>query len=239
MWINFSIYSFITNVYSKNLNVLFGASEVEYLGHLVGKACVRVDPKNMEVMQNWPLPNTLKSLCGFLGLTGYYRKFFKNYGNIVAPLTTLLKKNARSWTPVEDQSFQSLKEAMCNTPVLALLDFTKTFILECDASWRGIVAVFMQDGWSLAFTIKSLLERHLGQSIYEKQMMVILHAVDLWLPCLLWKAYKLKRTIKTSSTSRNNKLHPRSNKNGWLGCLDMITRSFTKREKKCSGWWSF
>jgi hypothetical protein len=56
------------------------------LGHLVGKDGVRVDPKKIEAMQDWPHPKTLKSLCGFLGLTGYYRKFVKNYGKIAAPL---------------------------------------------------------------------------------------------------------------------------------------------------------
>ena len=63
----------------------FGALEVEYLGHLVGKSGVKVDPKKIEAMQYWPHPKTLKRLCGFLGLTSYYRKFVKNYGKIVYP----------------------------------------------------------------------------------------------------------------------------------------------------------
>jgi hypothetical protein len=133
-------------LFLKQSKCAFGISEVEYLGHIVGKDGVRVDPKKIEAMQNWPRPKTLKSMCGFLGLTGYYRKFVQNYGKITAPLTTLLKKNAFSWTPTADQSFQALKEAMCTTPVLALPDFTKTFVLECDASGRGIRAVLMQDG---------------------------------------------------------------------------------------------
>jgi hypothetical protein len=57
-----------------------------------------VDPKNIEAMQDWPCLKTLKSLHGFLGLTGYYRKFVKNYKNIVAPLTVLLKNNSFAWT---------------------------------------------------------------------------------------------------------------------------------------------
>jgi hypothetical protein len=65
----------------------FGGSEVEYLGHLVGKDGVKVDLRKIEAMQHWPHPKTLKILCGFWGLTGYYRKFVKNYGNIATPLT--------------------------------------------------------------------------------------------------------------------------------------------------------
>jgi hypothetical protein len=201
-------------LFLKQSKCAFGISEVEYLGHIVGKDGVRVDPKKIEAMQNWPHPKTLKSMHGFLGLMGYYHKFVQNYGKIVAPLTTLLKNNAFSWTPTTDQSFQALKEAMCTTPVLALPDFTKTFVLECDASGRGIRVVLMQDGRPLAFTNKQLSERHLGQSIYEKEMLAILHAVDLWHPYLLGQCFQIKMIIKASSTSWNNEFHPQSNKNG-------------------------
>jgi hypothetical protein len=79
-------------LFLKQSKCAFGASEVEYLGHLVGKNRVRVDPKKIEPMQGWMHPKTLKILRGFLGLTGYYLKFVKNYGKIVAPLTALLKR---------------------------------------------------------------------------------------------------------------------------------------------------
>jgi hypothetical protein len=94
-------------------------------------------------MQDLPHPKTLKSLCGFLGLTFYYRKFVKNYENIVTPLIALLKNNSFTWTPTATQNFQNLKMAMCTTPVLALLDFAKTFVLECDALGKGIGDVLM------------------------------------------------------------------------------------------------
>jgi hypothetical protein len=151
-------------LFLKQSKCAFGASEVEYLGHLVGKDGVRVDLKKIEAMQDWPHPKTLKILRGFLGLTGYYRKFVKNYGKIAAPLTALLKKNSFTWTPAVAQAFQTLKMAMCTTLVLALPDFTKTFVLECDASGKGIGVVLMQEGRPLAFTSKQLSERNLGQT---------------------------------------------------------------------------
>jgi hypothetical protein len=120
-------------LFLKQTKCVFGASEVEYLGHLVGKDGVRVDPTKIEAMQDWPQQKTLKSLRRFLGLTGYYHKFFKNYGKIAEPLTALLKKNSFTWTLAAAQAFQTLNMAMCTTRFLALSDFTKTFVLECDA----------------------------------------------------------------------------------------------------------
>jgi hypothetical protein len=113
-----------------------------------------VDPKQIKSMQDWPHPKTLKSLCGFLGLTGYYRKFVWNYGNISSLLTSLLKNNAFTWTLATDHSFQALKHVMCLTPVLTLPNFTNTFVLECDASGKGIGVVLMQYGIPLTFTSK-------------------------------------------------------------------------------------
>jgi hypothetical protein len=179
-------------LFLKQSKCAFGASEVEYLGHLVGKDGIRVDPKMIEAMQDWPHPKTLKSLRGFWGLTGYYRKFVKNYGKIATPLTALLKKNSFTWTPAATQDFQTLKTTMCTTPVLALPDFTKTFVLECDASGKGISVVLMQEGRPLAFTSKQLSEKNLGKPIYEKEMLAILHVIELWRPYLLGQRFQIK-----------------------------------------------
>jgi hypothetical protein len=201
-------------IFLKQSKCAFGASKVEYLGHLVGKDGIRVDPKKIEAMQDWPHPKTLKRLHGFLGLTGYYRKFVKNYGKIAAPLMSLLKNNSFTWTPVAAQAFQTLKMTMCTTPVLALPEFTKTFVLECDALGKGIDVVLMQEGRPLAFTSKQLSEKNMGKPIYEKEMLAILHAVELWHPYLLGQRFQIKTDHQSLKYFLEQRISSRNNKNG-------------------------
>jgi hypothetical protein len=110
----------------------------------------------------------LKNIRGFLGLTGYYRKFVRHYGRIATPLMTLTKKDAFSWTLEATKSFEKLKEVMCKAPVLTTPDFTKIFIVECDASGNGIGAVLMQEGRPLTFESQPLKGKDLHKPIYEK-----------------------------------------------------------------------
>ena len=114
---------------------------MEYLGHIVSHEGVKVDTRKIKTIKEWKIPTSIKQLRGFLGLT----EFVKNYGRLAAPLTTLLKKYAFSWNPEAKKAFEHLKEAMCQATVLATRDFTKTFIVECDASGNGIGVVLMQD----------------------------------------------------------------------------------------------
>lgn len=103
---------------------MFGATKIEYLGHLISRDGVSTDNSKIEAVLQWPSPRNVKQLRGFLGLTGYYRRFDKGYGILVKPLTSLLQKDKFEWSDVAEQAFNNLKLAMTSTLVLALPDFT-------------------------------------------------------------------------------------------------------------------
>lgn len=100
---------------------------------------VATDPEKIRAVQQWPRPQSVKDLHSFLGLAGYYRRFVQHFDIIARPLTDLLKKGVCfSWTEAHSLSFDALKAALSSAPVLALLDFSKPFCVETDASGIGM-----------------------------------------------------------------------------------------------------
>lgn len=148
-------------------------------------------------MLNKPLPSSLKALQGFLGLTGYYRKSVHHYGAIAAPLTYMLKKNPFQWSEEPMKAFHNLKRAMTEAPVLALPDFFKPFIIECDAYGRGIRAVLMQEGRPIAHLSQALKGKTMNLSTYEKELLALVLLVQKWRPYLLGHRF-LVRTDQQS-----------------------------------------
>ncbi|GKC86554.1 hypothetical protein Tco_1147203 [Tanacetum coccineum] len=100
-------------LYAKLSKYVFDITQVEYLGHIISNAWVATNPNKIKVVLEYSIPTSMKQLRGFLGLTGYYRKFVKGYAAIAQSLTGLLKKSAFKWTEQATLAFKEL-QLWCN-----------------------------------------------------------------------------------------------------------------------------
>ena len=145
---------------------------------------------------------------GFLGLTGYYRKFIARYGLISKPLTNLLKIGVQfHWTSTEQQAFTALKQARISAPVLALPEFSKQFSIETDACDIGVGAVLMQEGHPLAYVSKALGPRNQTLSVYEKEYLAILLAVEHWRQYLQLAPFVIRTDQRSLACLSEQRLH--------------------------------
>ena len=125
-------------------------SSVKYLGHVVSTDGISTDPDKISAVKNWPVPKSKRDVRGFLGLTGYYRRFVRNYSKIAAPLFALTggKRGSKDppfeWSPECQASFETLVEKLTSAPILAYADYEQPFIMQTDASREGLGAVLAQ-----------------------------------------------------------------------------------------------
>jgi hypothetical protein len=191
----------------KRSKCAFGKTELSYLGHIISQQGVAADPSKTEAMQKWPTPSSVSELRGFLGLTGYYRRFVKNYGIIAKPLTTLLQQKFFRWTAEAETAFSTLKQAMVTTPVLALPHFSEPFEVETDACAVGIGAVLMQNHRPVAYLSKALSTKNQLLSIYEKEFLALLLAVSKWRQYLQHTEFTIKTDHQALSFLEEQTLH--------------------------------
>ncbi|ETW93809.1 MAG: hypothetical protein ETSY2_50775 [Candidatus Entotheonella gemina] len=151
-------------------------------------------------MKDFPTPATKRQVRAFLGLTGYYRKFIADYAELAVELTDLTKKDAPSrvrWTAACEKAFQALKDKLCSAPVLRSPNFDKQFILQTDASDRGVGAVLSQyddDGtdYPVAFFSRKLLPREVRYSTIEKECLAIKVATHAFRVYLLGRKFTIQ-----------------------------------------------
>jgi hypothetical protein len=147
---------------------------IKFLGHVIDRTGVRTDPDKIKGIQEFPKPQTLTQVRGFIGRASYYRKFIPYFSEVAEPLSRLTKKNVRfNWGQEQEQAFNQLKQLLSSQPVLTHFHGSKPLEVRCDASVIGIGAelVQLEDlGWKLVANASRLLpdaERAYGTSECE------------------------------------------------------------------------
>ncbi|CAI7810412.1 unnamed protein product [Closterium sp. NIES-53] len=163
----------------------FTLKKVQFLGHMVSAEGVHVDPRKIEAVKKWKVPENMKELQQFLGFTNHYNRFVPQYAKIEAPLTDLLKKDAPfKWDTPHQQAMEQLQTALTTAPVLILPDPEKDYVVEADASDQAVGAVLMQDHGSglqpIAYLSKKLHGAELNYPIHDKEALAIVVAFKAW-----------------------------------------------------------
>ena len=151
------------------------------MGHTICKEGIKVDPKKVEVVVQWPRLTNVTEIRSFLGLVGYYRKFIKDFSKIATPLTRLTRKQEKFiWNEACEQSFQKLKECLTSALVLALLEDIGLFTVYCDASRIGLGCVLMQNGRVIAYASRKLRKHEENCSTYDLELATVIFALKIW-----------------------------------------------------------
>jgi hypothetical protein len=153
---------------------------VAYLGHVISSNDVSMDQLKVQSILNWPLPQTVKAVCAFLGLVGYYRWFIKNYGMITDPPTKILCKDGFRWSTEAEEAFYVLQCALTMVPILQLPAFDTPFVVKCDALGCNISAVLHQIGGPMAFFSRQLVPRHSKLATYERELIGVVQVMRHW-----------------------------------------------------------
>ena len=192
----------------------FGMKECVYFDHIVGNGQVKPEESKVEDLRNFPLPKTKRKVRAFSGLSGYYRKFIPHYATVAALLTDLTRRNSPTrvvWTAECQIAFDSLKESLCNSPVLRSPDFAAEFILQTDAFNRGIGAVLSQrhdDGVDhpIAYYSKKLQPREERYATVEKECLAIKMAIENFRVYLLGHHFTIQ-TVHRSCNGPRIRMH--------------------------------
>ncbi|WVZ84812.1 LOW QUALITY PROTEIN: hypothetical protein U9M48_031799 [Paspalum notatum var. saurae] len=168
-------------LYAKLKKCEFWIDEVPFLGHIISKGGIAMDPRKISAITNWEVPQTPKEVRGFLGLAGYYRRFIENFSKTAKPMTSLLEKDAAfKWTADREAAFDELKKRLMTAPVLTLPDQQKKFTVYCDASRDGLGCVLMQEGKVVAYGSRQLRKHEVNYPTHDLELTTVVYALKIW-----------------------------------------------------------
>ena len=168
-------------LYAKLRKCEFWLTEVSFLGHIVSKEGIRVDPKKIEVVVEWKPPRNVTEIRSFLGLAGYYRRFVKGFSMIAAPMTRLLQKNVKyEWSEKCQGSFEKLKAFITEAPVLTQPTCGKEYVIYSDASLNGLGCVLMQEGKVVAYASRQLKPHEKNYPTHDLELAAIVFVLKIW-----------------------------------------------------------
>ncbi|KAJ0600345.1 putative nucleotidyltransferase, Ribonuclease H [Helianthus annuus] len=185
-------------LYAKFSKCDFLIREVHFLGHVVNKDGIHVDPSKVDSIKNWPAPRTPIEIRQFLGLAGYYRRFIKDFSKMAQHLTSLTQKGVTyHWGDAQESAFQHLKDRLCSAPILPLPEGTDDFVVYCDASIQGLGCVLMQRDKVIAYASRQLKVHERNYTTHDLELGAVVFALKLWRHYL----YGTKCTIYTDHRS--------------------------------------
>ncbi|KAJ9566511.1 LOW QUALITY PROTEIN: hypothetical protein OSB04_002477 [Centaurea solstitialis] len=185
-------------LYAKFSKCEFWIREVHFLGHVVNKEGIHVDPAKIEAIKKWEAPKTPTEIRQFLGLVGYYRRFIANFSKIAQPLTMLTQKDKKfNWGEKQEEAFQLLKHKLCTAPILALPEGKDNFVVYCDASHLGLGCVLMQNEKVVAYASRQLKVHKKNYTTHDLELGAVVFALKIWRHYL----YGTKCTIFTDHKS--------------------------------------
>ncbi|KAL0549580.1 hypothetical protein IC582_014065 [Cucumis melo] len=168
-------------LYAKFSKCEFWLKQVSFLGHVVSKAGVFMDPAKIEAVTGWTRPSTVSEVRSFLGLAGYYRRFVENFSRIATPLTQLTRKGAPFvWSKACEDSFQNLKQKLVTAPVLTVPDGFGSFVIYSDASKKGFGCVLMQQGKVVAYASRQLKSHEQNYPTHDLELAAVVFALKIW-----------------------------------------------------------
>src|SRR5438105_4932840 len=173
-------------LYVKFSKCEFWLSEVAFLGHVLNKDGVAVDPSKVKEVLDWVQPKTVSEIRSFLGLAGYYHRFIENFSKIAKPMTELLKQGVKfEWSEECEIAFQTLNTRLMTAPVLAQPDIRKDFDVYCDASPIGLGCVLMQEGRVMVYASHQLKRHEENYPTHDLELAAVVHALKIWRHYLL------------------------------------------------------